>query len=304
MEGILEIAKFWFQDAELTSTEIHPKVIKIMDGKQSYILKEKGSMPQVLAEVNVLNVLFDKGVKVQRPLKTIDDESYILHHDKYYCMYEYLDGSAVEVKNVEMLNRLAGDIGKEVAKLHQVFSTLHNEGQFVENNLYSVLYQWAMPILKNNEQVHPKVIQTMMHLQNDFEECLESLPKQLIHRDVHLSNLVFKENIFQGFIDFELAEINIRVFDLCYCFTSILSEIFTDEELRSNWLHIVREIFEGYHKKNALTGEEIQAIWYVMLGIQVIFSTYFVQSSELLKLNEEMFFWILANKKAIEEEIM
>lgn len=49
--------------------------------------------------------------------------------------------------------------------------------------------------------------------------------------------------------------------------------------------------------------EELQSIWYVMLSIQVIFITYFVQLKDLLKLNEEMFFWIFANKETIEELI-
>ncbi|MBL3820699.1 aminoglycoside phosphotransferase, partial [Bacillus cereus] len=67
--------------------------------------------------------------------------------------------------------------------------------------------------------------------------------------------------------------------------------------------HIISKIFEGYNKQGVLTREELQAVWYVMLAIQIIFITYFVQLKELLKLNEEMFFWIFLNKKAIEESI-
>ena len=120
---------------------------------------------------------------------------------------------------------------------------------------------------------------------------------------MHLSNVIFKDNEFQGFIDFELLESNVRVFDLCYCCTSILSELYSDEELRRKWQHIISKIFEGYNKQNILMKEELQSIWYVMLSIQVIFITYFVQLKDLLKLNEEMFFWIFANKETIEELI-
>ncbi|HDR8082636.1 TPA: aminoglycoside phosphotransferase, partial [Bacillus cereus] len=72
---------------------------------------------------------------------------------------------------------------------------------------------------------------------------------------------------------------------------------------RGKWLHIVSKVFEGYYKQNDLTKEELKAIWYVMLSIQIIFIAYFVQLPDLLKLNEEMFFWIFANKEAIEEVI-
>ena len=68
-----------------------------------------------------------------------------------------------------------------------------------------------------------------------------------------------------------------------------MSELYSDEVLRGKWQHIISTIFEGYNKQNILTREELQSIWYVMLSIQVIFITYFVQLKDLLKLNEEMF---------------
>ncbi|EJR63120.1 hypothetical protein IIO_02217 [Bacillus cereus VD115] len=144
----------------------------------------------------------------------------------------------------------------------------------------------------------------MDQIRTVFKETVHPLPKQIIHRDMHLSNVIFHDNEFQGFIDFELLESNVRVFDLCYCCTSILSELFSDETGRGKWLHIVSKIFEGYYKQSILTREELQSIWYVMLSIQVIFITYFVQLPNLLKLNEEMFFWIFANKEDIEESIV
>ena len=169
--------------------------------------------------------------------------------------------------------------------------------------MYKVVYGWALPILEKNEYVHQDVIRKMNQIHTAFKEIIHPLREQIIHRDMHLSNVIFKDNEFQGFIDFELLESNVRVFDLSYCCTSILSELYSDEVLRGKWQHIISTIFEGYNKQNILTREELQSIWYVMLSIQVIFITYFVQLKDLLKLNEEMFFWIFANKEAIEESI-
>ncbi len=50
-----------------------------------------------------------------------------------------------------------------------------------------------------------------------------------------------------------------------------------------------------------LTKEELKAIWYVMLSIKLSLLLILVQLPDLLSLNEEMFFWIFANKEAIEE---
>ncbi|MED0963738.1 phosphotransferase enzyme family protein [Bacillus paramycoides] len=303
MEHALEIAKFWFHDEHVTATVIQSKVTKVTCNNKAYILKEKGSIKQLLVELNVLEQLDEKGIRVQKLVKTKNDERYVFYKEKYYCLYEYVAGSVLEIKDTEKLKGLGSTIGEELANLHQALNSVGNVSELIKRDLYKVLYEWAMPILEKNEQVQRDVIQQMNNLHKKFKEKVQLLPKQIIHRDMHLSNVIFQDNEFQGFIDFELLEENVRVFDLSYCFTSVLSELYMDETLRRNWLQIVRTIFEGYNKQNALTREEVQTIWYVMLSIQIIFITYFVQSVDLLKLNEEMFLWIFANKEEIEEVI-
>ncbi|KMN46006.1 phosphotransferase enzyme family protein [Bacillus sp. LK2] len=303
MEHALEIAKFWFHDEHVTATVIQSKVTKVTCNNKAYILKEKGSIKQLLVELNVLEQLDQKGIRVQKLVKTKSDERYVFYKEKYYCLYDYVAGSVLEIKDTEKLKELGSTIGEELANLHQALNSEGNVSELIKRDLYKVLYEWAMPILEKNEQVQRDVIQQMNNLHKKFKEKVQLLPKQIIHRDMHLSNVIFQDNEFQGFIDFELLEENVRVFDLSYCFTSVLSELYMDETLRRNWLQIVRTIFEGYNKQNALTREEVQAIWFVMLSIQIIFITYFVQSVDLLKLNEEMFLWIFANKEEIEEVI-
>ncbi|MGG0730416.1 phosphotransferase enzyme family protein [Bacillus paramycoides] len=303
MEHALEIAKFWFHDEHVTATVIQSKVTKVTCNNKAYILKEKGSIKQLLVELNVLEQLDEKGIRVQKLVKTKNDERYVFYKEKYYCLYEYVAGSVLEIKDTEKLKELGSTIGEELANLHQALNSVGNVSELIKRDLYKVLYECAMPILEKNEQVQRDVIQQMNNLHKKFKEKVQLLPKQIIHRDMHLSNVIFQDNEFQGFIDFELLEENVRVFDLSYCFTSVLSELYMDETLRRNWLQIVRTIFEGYNKQNALTREEVQTIWYVMLSIQIIFITYFVQSVDLLKLNEEMFLWIFANKEEIEEVI-
>ncbi|EJR54959.1 hypothetical protein IIM_01899 [Bacillus cereus VD107] len=303
MEHALEIAKFWFHDEHVTATVIQSKVTKITCNNKAYILKEKGSIKQLLVELNVLEQLDEKGIKVQKLVGTRSNERYVFYKEKYYCLYEYVAGSVLEIKDTEKLKELGSTIGEELANLHQALNSVGNVNELIKRDLYKVVYEWAMPILEKNEQVQRDVIQRMNNIHKKFKEKVQLLPKQIIHRDMHLSNVILQDNEFQGFIDFELLEENVRVFDLSYCFTSVLSELYMDETLRRNWLQIVRTIFEGYYKQNALTREEVQTIWYVMLSIQIIFITYFFQSVDLLKLNEEMFLWIFANKEEIEEAI-
>ncbi len=230
-------------------------------------------------------------------MKTSNSKKYVFYKEKYYCLYKYIAGSGLEIKDTENLKELGSTIGEEIANLHQVLNSVNNN-ELVKRDLYKVVYGWALPILEKNEYVHQDVIRKMNQIHTAFKEIVHPLREQIIHRDMHLSNVIFKDNEFQGFIDFELLESNVRVFDLCYCCT-----LYSDEVLRGKWQHIISTIFEGYNKQNILMKEELQSIWYVMLSIQVIFITYFVQLKDLLKLNEEMFFWIFANKEAIEESI-
>lgn len=302
MEDILEIVNFWFEDKDVTATEIKANVTKIHCNNKSYILKEKGSIKQLLVEIHVLEQLEEKGVKVQKLVKTSNSKKYVFYKEKYYCLYKYIAGSGLEIKDTENLKELGSTIGEKIANLHQALNSLNNN-ELVKRDLYKVVYGWALPILEKNEYVHQDVIRKMNQIHTAFKEIVHPLREQIIHRDMHLSNVIFKDNEFQGFIDFELLESNVRVFDLCYCCTSILSELYSDEVLRGKWQHIISTIFEGYNKQNILMKEELQSIWYVMLSIQVIFITYFVQLKDLLKLNEEMFFWIFANKETIEELI-
>ncbi|KAB2441200.1 phosphotransferase enzyme family protein [Bacillus luti] len=303
MENALEIAKFWFQNEQVIATVIQSKVTKLTCNNKVYILKEKGSIEQLLVELDVLERLEEKGIKVQKIVRTKSDERYVFYKEKYYCLYEYVVGNVLEIKDTENLKELGSIIGEEIANLHQALNSVNRANELIKRDLYKVVYGWALPILEKNEHIHRGVIKRMQQLHTAFKETVQSLPKQIIHRDMHLSNVIFKSNQFQGFIDFELIENNVRVFDICYCCTSILSELYSDETLRGKWLHIVSKVFEGYYKQNNLTKEEINSIWYVMLSIQVIFVTYFVQLPDLLKLNEEMFLWIFVNKEDIEEAI-
>lgn len=301
MEKVLEVSKFWIQKPNLSITQINPKVTLITNEEKNYVLKKKENLDQIIAEVKLLTTLSKCNIKAQQPLQTPEGDYFVSYENTYYCMYEYLAGNVLDVKDINRLKVLARDIGKEIAKLHQALGQLHTEMQFIDHDLYMTVYEWAIPTIEESSIVNPKVIKLMKQLRPDMEKMLSSLAKQIIHRDTHLSNLVFEGNSFVGFLDFEIAEINIRIFDICYCLTSILSELFTNEKLKNQWFSLIKPIIEGYNNQTPLSQEEKSVLWHVMLGIQVIFITYFINSPEILEINQDMFLWIYENKKTIEE---
>lgn len=74
-----------------------------------------------------------------------------------------------------------------------------------------------------------------------------ALTKQVIHRDPNPGNMILTEGSW-GFIDFEMSEKNVRIFDPCYVATAILSETFEagNEEKLRKWLTIFKNILCGY----------------------------------------------------------
>ncbi len=75
-----------------------------------------------------------------------------------------------------------------------------------------------------------------------FGRLYPDLPRHIIHRDPNPSNIIMRDGKITGFIDFELSERNIRIFDPCYASTAILSESFDKNDFHKlqKWIIIIR----------------------------------------------------------------
>ena len=121
------------------------------------------------------------------------------------------------------------------------------------------------------------------------------LPRQIIHRDPNPGNIICAQGQW-GFIDFELAQRNARIYDPCYAATAILSESFGRDN--GSWLEIYRNIIHGYDSVVSLTAQEWQAIPYILLANQLVCVAWFSQQAqyaELLETNKRMTKWLLAH---------
>ena len=110
--------------------------------------------------------------------------------------------------------------------------------------------------------------------------------------------MIFDGKAFIGFIDFDLTEVNIRIFDLCYCATAILSECFGNGRHLERWKTILHDLIQGYHRVCALSEQEMTAVPYVIYSIQIICIAYFSahdKYAELAETNIQMLRWLIAN---------
>lgn len=194
--------------------------------------------------------------------------------------------------------------GQSIARLHKALTAVESDIKPYEQNLFAHVTEWALPeVKKQNIQWKMGIPESFFedYIKN-FGALFEKLPKQLIHRDPNPCNILFEGEEVSGFIDFDLSERNVRLWDPCYCATGILSEQRNVENAYDKFPAILKAVLHGYDSVNTLTAEEKQAVYHVICSIQMICVAYFEGINEykdLAKINREMLLYIIDQKDII-----
>ena len=111
-------------------------------------------------------------------------------------------------------------------------------------------------------------------------DVYSDLPKRLIHRDVHLGNFLFEGSNFTGYIDFDLSQKNIRIFDICYFLLGLLCRESGSQIEDTQWFEHVKSVVNGYHQIIPLADVEKASIVTVMKNIELLFVAYFLSEKD------------------------
>jgi Ser/Thr protein kinase RdoA (MazF antagonist) len=146
----------------------------------------------------------------------------------------------------------------------------------------------------------------LVELNRGLVQIYADLPIQLIHRDAHMANMLFLDERVSGWLDFELTRRGPRLFDLCYCATSLLMTAMDDPDRRVRWLAVLGHLVRGYGSVNPLTEAERSALWYMLLSIEVIFAAYFIhlQDEQGVIQNLEALLWIDQQRNQIDRGVV
>ena len=296
---------------EISEVEIHN--VYYMGGKkvaddvwrigEDYFLKHRANKQIQCKDIAMAKLIHAQGLEAAMPVLTKAGE-------------EYLDGEVVTILTrrikgtpYEMLDQFGTDAltyakesGRAIAKLHRALKHADEDMALNDSDLYKTITGWALPIVrKQNEQWSLGLDEAFF---TDYIETFgglqAALPRQIIHRDPNPGNILFDGGRAVGFIDFDLSERNVRLFDPCYCATGTLGTAETDEEYE-RWIDISKEIVRGYDAENPLTEEEKRAAFYVMISIQMILTAWLEGNDDpdfkrLFQTNLRMFRFIAANK--------
>lgn len=305
-----EVLKSWDvpQDAA-----IHD--IKIMDGAKTaetvwkigkdYYLKT-GERTMLLRNIKIARALAAQGFAAALPVQAKSGEDF-LEGGPVFMLTRTMKGAPLPRADRFGDNR--GDFGfkygQSIARLHNALAAVEKDIQPYEQNLLTHVTDWALPeVQKQNTQWSMALPDSFFEEYTaNFGALFDKLPKQLIHCDPNPCNILFDCGEVSGFIDFDLSECNVRLWDPCYCATGILSEWAGVPGAKEKWLDILAGILRGYGSINPLTAEEKQAVYYVICSIQMICIAYFErvdEYKELAKTSREILAFIIEQKGRIE----
>ena len=243
-----------------------------------YVLKVYHDVEMLERNLKILQILGEMNIPVGEIVPTRSHERYAVYDDIFCFLSKKLSGK--NIIRIDDAEKVAMKMGEIIADLHIAFQKCESEDVFWNNSLLEEMNGWV----KNNlEKNHWSYIDKEAYEEtvSRLESVYDQLPVQLIHRDVHFGNFLFADGEFCGYIDFDLSQRNIRIFDLCYFLLGLLSE---EEKLgitQEQWFEMVKNVFAGYGSKLELSVAEKRAVPYVMECIELLFVAYFEEIQDV-----------------------
>ena len=272
---------------------------------ENYILKITNNKDEMTNNVYISNLLFKAGIPVQKVVYNLVGESYVKIENKYYGLFTKINGEVL--KNYYEGNYIKRGfyLGECIAKLHDglknITDELKDNNNLWDNNIIDELSGWVdeeintyIPKCNLDEEELKRFNGIRTEINENFKALYFKLPRQIIHRDIHGENMIFQDNHLVGYIDFDLSQINARIFDVCYLCTGSLARIFNKKEMREKWIGLAKSIIKGYESKCKITIEEKMSIKYMFYSIELIMIAFFARDGykELANNNIEIINWI------------
>jgi len=272
-------------------TQVYKSAWNIGD---EYVLKSNANLNELIKSIRLAELLFSENIPVIEYIGAINGEQYVFAEDKYWCLMKRIKGTVFDPFIGEPKSN-GVILGRAVAALHKALKNIENKVELREADFCNELSSWILPEIEKNGLLFTDGM--VESLQNFFEHDYKKLPRQPIHRDIHTSNLLFENNVLSGYLDFDLSQRNVRIWDMVYLGCSQLIENYTDKARLIIWRDIFSGILRGYNELLPLREEEIKAIPILFVFDEVLFTAYYLKIGQLetAKSCMEMVNWLYEN---------
>lgn len=261
-----------------------------------YVLKYTANLGKLKVHADLSKSIERLGMCAAVPVKTTDDREYVQDGELYFCLTNRIAGKQIDIKDLYEKNgtNTARFIGEIIGQLHLALADV--DVVVNDENVYETVKNWALPRAKEILGLSKTFCDDYI---GAFARLYEKLPRQVIHRDPNPGNIILHDRRW-GFIDFDLSERNLRIFDPCYAATAVLSESFdmADSARLHTWVEIYKNLILGYDSVAKLSEEEKMAVPYVILANQLICVAWFDEQEkypEIYETNKQMTRWMINN---------
>lgn len=265
---------------------------------ESFVLKYTANLGKLKNHIEVSKAIGSIGLLAAIPIATANGQEYIQDGELYFYVTRQLKGQQMVSDSFYDVDAVSNArfVGEIIGQLHLALSMM--ETCVSEADLLATVRAWALP---NAKRVLGLADDFCKEYLNTFAALYPKLPRQIIHRDPNPGNIIRSQDQW-GFIDFDLAERNARIYDPCYAATAVLSESFGEDN--DKWLDIYRNIICGYDSVAHLTDEERRAIPYVILANQFVCVAWFAAQdkyAEIFETNKRMTLWLIAQLEELKD---
>ena len=271
-EKLMKVLQNW----EIQPNQMTQIYSSAWDIDDTYVMKVYQNQDQLLKNADIMTALRDCDIPVAEAIYTSAGDKYAEYEGDFFLLTKKLQGkNEIDIRD-EVLEE---QMGYAIARLHKAFLHCESVVEFGDNSLLTEMEGWILENLEADqwETIHKEeYIETV----NKLRKMNDDLPRQLIHRDVHFENFLFLDGEFSGYIDFDLSQKNIRVFDIGYFLAGLLVEEVEPALTKEEWLGLVSTVIKGYESENKLTPQEKEALPCVMECIEILFAAYFIGQKE------------------------
>lgn len=271
------------------------------DISNQYVLKIYEDLGLLKRNITMLHALHDSGIPVARIIPLYDGRDYLEYHESYCILMDKLPGKNL-VNISQKPAELSYQMGTVLGRLHLGFQRCEGRITFWNNSLLDELNGWIQEsfLINGWNYISKEDFDDTVHT---LSQVYDELPKQLIHRDVHFGNFLFDQGTFSGYIDFDLSQRNIRIFDIAYFLLGLLADKEYNKVSEQNWLIIVHETIRGYEEYISLKDCEKNAFVVVMKCIELLFVAYFTNERDPARAKDaaDIFNFVLTHNEIIRD---
>ena len=216
------------------------------------IFEKRVSKKEIPFFMSLMDQLNTYKINCPKPIKSKSGNYLINIKNKSACIVSFLNGR--DKKSLNLKN--CYEIGKMIAQIHLSTSKI----KLYRKNSMSI--KNLNPLLNSIKFKSKKFTNLEKFLKNNFKDIKKKwpkkLPKGIIHGDLFIDNIFFKNNKLSGIIDFYFAANDYFMYEIAICINALCFDKL-NSKFKINKKKI-RNLIKGYENIKKISAKEKQSL--------------------------------------------